>query len=97
MRHIIHHRHKVVITHPIDRLALFVGAAQPFATIPQIILVFQSGNTSEVSVFMWAAFNVASIVMLIYGFKHRLVPVWLPQIVWILVQTPMMLSPWILG
>lgn len=93
MRHIIHHQHKVEITHPIDRMALLVGVAQPFATIPQIILVFQSGNAEEVSIFMWAAFNVASVIMLLYGLKHRLAPVWFPQIIWILVQTPMMLSP----
>lgn len=93
MRHIIHHKHKVEITHPIDSMALVVGIAQPFATIPQIILVFQSGDAAEVSFFMWAAFNVASVIILIYGLKHRLAPVWFPQIIWILVQTPMMLSP----
>lgn len=95
MRHIIHRRHKVEITHPIDRLALFVGVAQPFATIPQIYLVFHSGDASEVSFFMWAFFNLSSVVLLIYGLKHRLMPVWFPQIIWILVQTPMMLAPFI--
>lgn len=96
MRHIIHRKHKVEITHPIDSLALLVGIAQPFATIPQIILVFQSGDASEVSMFMWAAFNVASLIILIYGLKHRLAPVWFPQIIWILVQTPMMFAPLVL-
>ena len=96
MRHIMHHEHKKVeITHPIDRLALIVGVLQPFATIPQIYLVFSAGNASEVSLFMWLSFNIASVVLLIYGLKHRLTVVWFPQIIWILVQTPMMLSPFI--
>lgn len=94
MRHIIHHKHKkVIITHPIDRLALIVGFLQPLATIPQIWLVFTSGDASQVSIFTWAAFNVASVVILWYGLKHKLPPVWIPQIVWILVQTPMMIAP----
>lgn len=97
MRHIFHPKHKIELTHPIDSLALLVGVLQPFATIPQIVLVFQSGNAAEVSVFMWAAFNVASVIILIYGLKHKLSPVWFPQIIWILVQTPMMLAPFILN
>lgn len=96
MRHIMHHKHKKVqIKHPVDFLALWVGIMQPFATIPQIWLVFSSGNADEVSWFMWLAFNVASVIILIYGIKHRLPPIWFPQIIWILVQTPMMLAPFI--
>jgi len=95
MQHIFSHHHKVEITHPIDRIALWVGTFQPLATIPQIWLVFKNQDAANVSIFMWAAFNVASVVLLIYGFKHRLLPVWIPQILWILVQTPMMLSPFI--
>jgi uncharacterized protein with PQ loop repeat len=95
MQHIINHKHKVEITHPIDSIALIVGIVQPFATIPQIILTYTAQDASQVSFAMWLIFNIASAVLLVYGIKHKLAPIWFPQIIWILVQTPMMLSPFI--
>lgn len=98
MRH-IHHAHKTHYAKTkkqqnslIDWLALAVGVLQPLTTIPQIYLVYSSRDTSTVSLFMWTSYNVASIILLLYGIKHKLTPIIWAQSLWILVQTPMMIS-----
>lgn len=41
---------------------------------------------------MWASYDVASIILLLYEFKHKLTPIIWAQSLWLLVQTPMMIS-----
>lgn len=98
MRH-VHHTDKTQHEHTkkkqgvlIDQLALVVGVLQPLTIIPQIYLVYSSRDTSTVSFFMWASYDVASIILLLYGFKHKLTPIIWAQSLWLLVQTPMMIS-----
>jgi uncharacterized protein with PQ loop repeat len=92
MKHTFHPKHKIKRNDKIDTLALIVGIIQPLATLPQIYLVYSSQDASDVSLFMWAGFNIASVVLLIYGMKHKLAPIVWAQILWLIVQTPMMVS-----
>lgn len=92
MRHTLHPKHKAPRTNAIDTLALFVGIIQPLTTLPQVYLIYSSGNVSNVSLFTWASYNVASVILLLYGIRHKLTPIIWAQSLWILVQTPMMVS-----
>lgn len=95
MRHIVHPKHKIINNSKLDNLALTVGVIQPLTTIPQIVLIYTTRDASGVSFFMWTAYNVASLVLLMYGLRHRLPPVIWAQALWLVVQTPMMLSVFI--
>jgi uncharacterized protein with PQ loop repeat len=95
MQHTFHPKHKIKNNSPIDTLALFVGIIQPVVTLPQIYLVYSTQDASDVSLFMWAGFNVASVILLMYGLRHKLKPIIFAQILWLLVQTPMVLSVFI--
>jgi uncharacterized protein with PQ loop repeat len=97
MRHTFHPKHKIKRNDKIDTLALIVGIIQPLATLPQIYIVYSSQDASDVSLFMWTGFNIASVVLLMYGLKHKLLPIILAQILWMVFQTPMMLSVFIFG
>jgi len=92
MRHTLHPKHKAPRFNAVDTLALAVGIIQPLTTLPQIYLVFQTQDVSTISFFMWTSYNVASVILLIYGFKHKLKPIIWAQSLWILVQTPMMVA-----
>ena len=92
MRHTLHPKHKVESTGGIDTLALIVSIIRPLTTLPQIYIVFAEQNASQISLFMWTGYNVASVILLIYGFKHKLLPVICAQILWIVVQTAMMIA-----
>jgi len=95
MRHIPSSGDTLKLNGKIDTLALVVGVIQPLTTLPQIYLVFSSHDVSQVSLFMWTSYNVASVVLLIYGLKHKLLPVIGSQILWLIVQTPMMIAVFI--
>lgn len=72
-----------------DTLALIVGVAQPIMTIPQIVLVFKVQDSSQISLATWLTYDIASVVLLIYGFKHKLKPIIISQTIWLVVQTVM--------
>ena len=90
MRHIMHiprskkerQSHTVV-----DTLALLVGFLQPLMTVPQIIVVFQAQNASQLSIITWVAYDIASVVLLTYGIIHKLKPIVVAQTVWLIVQS----------
>ncbi len=92
MKHTFHPKHKAKRVDWIDTLALIVGVIQPLTTLPQIYLIYSSRDTSTVSFFMWTSYNLASVVLLLYGIKHKLRPIIWAQSLWIVVQTPMMIS-----
>lgn len=97
MKHTYHPKHVIKKNGVVDMLALIVGVIQPLMTLPQIYLIYASQDTSGVSLFMWTGYNVASVILLIYGFKHKLLPIVVAQILWLLVQTPMMVAVFIFG
>lgn len=92
MRHTFHPKHKIKNNGTIDTVALIVGILQPLSTIPQIYLVYSTHDASAVSLFMWTSFNIASVILLMYGLRHKLAPIIWAQVLWIAVQTPMMIS-----
>lgn len=92
MKHTFHPRHKVKNNGPIDTMALLVGVFQPFLTLPQIYLVYTTRDASDVSLIMWLGFDVASIVLLMYGLRHKLKPIIIAQALWLIVQTPMVIA-----
>ncbi len=94
MRHALKPKHKLE-TSKLDSLALLVSIIQPLTTIPQIYLIYSSRDASQVSFFMWAAYNVASVILLLYGIRHKILPIICAQTLWLVVQTPMMLSVFI--
>ena len=91
MRHVLPPKRKESLS-SVDHLALIVSIIQPLTTIPQIYLVYQSQDASQVSLFMWTGYNISSVILLLYGIKHRLLPIIVAQILWLIVQTPMMFS-----
>ena len=97
MKHTYHPKHKIKRNDGIDTLALIVGIVQPLVTIPQIYLVYSSRDVSEISLFMWLGFDIASVVLLIYGLKHKLAPIIWAQILWLVVQTPMVIAVFLFG
>jgi uncharacterized protein with PQ loop repeat len=92
MKHTFHPKHKIKQVDSIDRLALLVGVVQPLMTLPQIYLIYSTQNVTGVSFFMWTGYNVASVILLVYGLKHKLTPIIVAQILWLVVQTPMMVA-----
>jgi len=92
MKHTFHPKHKIKHTDSIDSLALVVGIVQPLITLPQIYLIYSTQDATGISMIMWAGYNVASVILLIYGLRHKLVPIIVAQVLWLIVQTPMVIA-----
>lgn len=86
MRHIMHKKSKNSFP-VIDNLALLMGFLQPFFTVPQIFMIVESQDASSISLITWVTYDVASVVLLIYGLKHKLRPIIVAQVLWLIVQT----------
>jgi len=95
MRHIMHapqSKKGKRLYRKIDALALVVGILQPLMTLPQIIVVFQAKDASQLSLLTWVAYDIASVVLLIYGIVHKLKPIVVAQIFWLIVQSVLILA-----
>lgn len=93
MRHPVDPKHKKAPKNSgIDTLALIVGILQPLMTLPQIYLVFSTQEVAGLSLFMWVAWDIASVILLIYGLKHKLAPIIVAQVLWLVVQTPVIVA-----
>jgi uncharacterized protein with PQ loop repeat len=94
MRHVTHHhkRLKQISKSPrLDGLALIVGVLQPVMTIPQVFMILDQKDASQISFWTWFTYDVASVIMLAYGLRHRLIPIVVAQILWLLVQTAILI------
>ena len=87
--------HSLKDTRGLDRLTLIVGVIQPIMTLPQIITVYSQRDSSQIALITWIAYDIASVVLLMYGMKHSWKPIIFAQIIWLIVQTTMAASVFI--
>ena len=93
--HLKHEHHSLKNTSGIDRWALIIGIIHPLMTLPQILLIYSSQDASQVSFVTWAAYDIASVVLIMYGIKHSLTPIIVTQAIWLVMQTAMAASVFI--
>jgi MtN3 and saliva related transmembrane protein len=68
----------------IDRLTLALGIIGPMATIPQIIEVYASRDASGISLLSWIFYLITALLGLAYSLVHRLRPLTVGNILWII-------------
>ncbi len=69
----------------IDKIAIIVAFIYPASGLPQAVEVFQ-GNIEGVSVLTWASFIAFSVFFLVYGLVHKITPMVITNILWIVVD-----------
>lgn len=80
-----------------ERLALIAGVLQPLMTLPQVIIIFLHHSASDVSLLTWLGYLVLGLPFLFYGITHRLRPVLVTQILYIILQTSVVIGVLIYG
>ena len=58
----------------IDWLIYSAVVTSPIFTVPQALDIYSSKSATDVSLLTWAAYTYASLLWLIYGIKHKEVP-----------------------
>jgi uncharacterized protein with PQ loop repeat len=71
----------------IDRAMLAVGIAGPIATIPQLLTIYVGQEVAGVSVVSWAFYAVSSLLTLSYSIVHRLRPMIISSLLWLITNS----------
>lgn len=70
----------------IERFALIAGIIQPAITLPQIITIYANESAKDVSLLTWLGYLFFGVTFLIYGLAFKLKPIWIGQIIWVIMQ-----------
>lgn len=71
----------------IGRFALIAGIIQPLITLPQIIDIYGNQSAEDVSLLTWLGYLVFGVIFLVYGIAFNLKPIWVGQIIWLTMQS----------
>lgn len=70
-----------------ERFALIAGIVQPLITMPQIVTIYSSQSAKDVSLLTWLGYLLFGVIFLIYGLIFNLKPIWVGQIIWVVMQS----------
>lgn len=71
----------------IDRMMMLVGSLTPLATIPQIMTIYSAQSVENVSLLTWILYDLSAILFLSYAILHKLPPLIISSILWIIVDS----------
>ncbi len=81
------HRHKVKNNGILEKLVLAVAIIEPLSTIPQIIDIFTTKDTTAISLVTWILFAIAAVIWLAYGIKIKNTPLIVSSALWVLTES----------
>lgn len=84
-----HHVHRVHKKKPkdfLDMLVYFFTVATPLFELPQAIEIYSSKSAENVSASTWIFFLVSDIVWLAYAWRHKIVPLFVMYICYLIVE-----------
>jgi len=70
----------------IELFALVAGIVQPLITLPQILTIYVNHSANDVSLLTWLGYLFFGVTFLVYGIVFKLKPIWMGQIIWVLMQ-----------
>ena len=70
----------------LDNVALAVAIIMPLTTIPQLYNIWILRLTEGVSALTWGLWAILCVPMLIYGIVHRVKPLIVTYIMWIIIE-----------
>jgi uncharacterized protein with PQ loop repeat len=84
--HHVHHIHKKKTKDRYDYLVYFFTLATPMFELTQAVEIYSSKSALNVAVPMWVFFVISDIVWLGYAVKHKLLPLFVMYIFYLLVE-----------
>ena len=81
-----HKKHRSSFLKFIDRFIYLVVFVDIVMTIPQLLQIWLEKDASGVSAISWGAYILTSGFWLAYGLSHRIKPIVVSAILWIIIQ-----------
>ena len=76
---------KTVADMLLDRVVMVISILYPLSAVPQLIEIIH-GNSAGVSVLSWLSFFTCASLFLIYGLRHRVMPMIISNSLWVVVD-----------
>jgi uncharacterized protein with PQ loop repeat len=76
----------------IDRMMMLVGSLTPLATIPQITTIYSAQSVANVSLLTWILYDLSAVLFLSYAILHKLPPLIISSILWIIVDSAVVIA-----
>lgn len=98
----IHQKHEPY-PHPnkwknfVDKAIFVIGAFGPIMTIPQLLEIWVGRNAAGVSIATWASYLFISSFWLTYGLIHREKPIIFVYILWIIMESMIVIGIFLYG
>jgi hypothetical protein len=73
-------------THVIDWLMMITAVGYPLTGLPQAIQIFTTHTAAGVSLLSWAGFCAFDVVEIAYGVIHRIKPLIITSVLWLVVD-----------
>ena len=84
--------HTLYLRGPLDRLLNVVSALTLIMTVPQVVTIWSRHSAGSVSLLSWASYLVAACLWLIHGIRRRDKSIYIPCIVWIILDAAVVLG-----
>ena len=55
----------------IDKTILTVAIVEPFFTLPQALIIFETKNASDISILTWVGFNIMTLIWIWYAINKK--------------------------
>lgn len=75
----------------LSQLVFVVSVVYPMSAIPQLIKIIQ-GDAHGVSVISWLSFFLCAGLFLIYGLRHKVMPMIVSNILWVVIDGLVVIS-----
>lgn len=69
-----------------DKFVLVFGFVEPLFIIPQVYKIYSTHNASGLSLLTWCLYVLSSLVLVVWGIRRNLKPIYFPQIAWIIFE-----------
>lgn len=70
----------------IDKFIYVASVVYPLTTLPQIIQIFTTKDTSGISLITWVLYIVFTLVFLLYSINKKLLPLTITYVLWLVVE-----------
>ena len=70
----------------LDHIVLVVGILGPAMTIPQVLKIWLEQSAAGVSLISWSAYLLLDMTWITYGVVHKVKPIIISYIVWIVLE-----------
>lgn len=77
---------KVETLKSLDMAVLILGFVEPIFALPQVVHIFEAKTAAGLSIITWILYVFSSIVMITWGIKRKLKPIYIPQTIWIIFE-----------